>query len=91
MMIRQAANDTTLPRGGGPDGSQPIFVEKGDIAHCNRYLLHRDESYWGADAAEFKPERWENARPLWNFVPYGKPSPLRNVSNRTPRELGILC
>src|SRR3569833_4686058 len=26
---RQAAVDTTLPVGGGPDGTQPIFVKKG--------------------------------------------------------------
>lgn len=54
MMIRSAACDTTLPRGGGPDGKNPIFVEKGDIAHCNRYLLHRDPDFWGPDAIEFK-------------------------------------
>lgn len=70
-MIRAAACDTTLPRGGGPDGKEPIFVAKGDVVHGNRYLLHRDPEFWGPDAAEFKPERWESIRPLWHFVPFG--------------------
>nr|WNS47933.1 FunC [Talaromyces coalescens] len=71
QMIRIAAKDTTLPRGGGPDGKQPIFIAKGDIVHCNRYLLHRDPDYWGIDATEFKPERWDGLRPMWHFVPFG--------------------
>lgn len=71
QMIRIAAKDTTLPRGGGSDGKQPIFIAKGDIVHCNRYLLHRDPDYWGPDATEFKPERWDGLRPLWHFVPFG--------------------
>ena len=37
----------------------------------NRYLMHRDQDYWGADAEEFRPERWETARPMWKFVPFG--------------------
>jgi cytochrome P450 monooxygenase len=69
--IRVALADTTLPVGGGPDNTLPIFIQKGDIVHCNRYLLHRDPSYWGADAEEFIPERWATARPLWKFVPFG--------------------
>ncbi|KAK1534883.1 uncharacterized protein CCOS01_03635 [Colletotrichum costaricense] len=71
QMIRVAVHDTTLPRGGGPDGKQPIFCAKGDIVHSNRYLMHRDPDYWGPDAAEFRPERWKSVRPLWHFVPFG--------------------
>lgn len=64
-------NDTTLPVGGGPTGKQPIFIQKGDIVNSNRYLMHRDPEYWGEDAEEFRPERWETARPFWKFVPFG--------------------
>ncbi|KAF2773332.1 cytochrome P450 [Teratosphaeria nubilosa] len=71
QMIRSAAHDTTLPRGGGPDGKQCIFIAKGDVVHGNRYLLHRDPEFWGSDAADFRPERWETVRPLWHFVPFG--------------------
>ncbi|KAK5991437.1 Cytochrome P450 monooxygenase lepH [Cladobotryum mycophilum] len=70
-MVRVALKDTTLPVGGGPDEKQPIFIRKGDIVKCNRYTMHRDPDVWGDDAEEFKPERWETARPMWKFVPFG--------------------
>ncbi|KAF2717070.1 cytochrome P450 [Polychaeton citri CBS 116435] len=70
QMIRVGAHDTTLARGGRPDGNLLIFIEKGDVVHCNRYLLHRDPGFWGVDAAEFRPERWDGLRPLWWFVPH---------------------
>jgi len=69
--VRYCIKDCALPAGGGPDGTSPVFISKGDIMHCNRYLMHRDHSLWGTDAEEFKPERWEKARPMWNFVPFG--------------------
>lgn len=70
-MTRMSARNTTLPRGGGPDGNQPVFCAKGDLVNCNRYLLHRDQDYWGPDASEFRPERWDGIRPFWHFVPFG--------------------
>ncbi|KAM0802942.1 putative cytochrome P450 [Usnea florida] len=69
--VRACIKDTALPTGGGPDGTQPIFCAKGDIVHCNRYLMHRDPDLWGLDAEVFRPERWQHARPMWNFVPFG--------------------
>ncbi|KAB8077610.1 cytochrome P450 [Aspergillus leporis] len=71
QMVRIALEDTTLPVGGGPNQSQPIFIQKGDIVHANRYLMHRDPDNWGPDAEVFRPERWGDARPLWKFVPFG--------------------
>ncbi|KAK5997604.1 Cytochrome P450 monooxygenase lepH [Cladobotryum mycophilum] len=69
--VRACIKDTALPTGGGPDGKSPIYCSKGDIVHCNRYLMHRDPDLWGPDAEVFRPERWETARPMWNFVPFG--------------------
>lgn len=63
--------DTTLPLGGGPDGKSPIFVQKGDVVQVNKSVMHRDKDVWGEDADEYRPERWENLRPFWNFVPFG--------------------
>lgn len=36
-------------------------------------ILHRDTSYWGADANEFRPERWQdpNLQPKWEYLPFG--------------------
>jgi cytochrome P450 monooxygenase len=33
--------------------------------------MMRDKDVWGEDAEEFRPERWENLRPFWTFVPFG--------------------
>ncbi|KKY25507.1 putative cytochrome p450 [Phaeomoniella chlamydospora] len=71
QMVRIALRDTTLPVGGGPTGKLPIYLRKGDVMHCNRYLMHRDPDTWGPDAEEFIPERWEDIRPMWRFVPFG--------------------
>ncbi|KAH8799175.1 cytochrome P450 monooxygenase [Xylogone sp. PMI_703] len=70
-MVRIALVDTTLPIGGGPNEDQPIFIQKGDIVRCNRYILHRDPKFWGEDSEEFRPERWSDIKPLWYFVPFG--------------------
>ncbi|KAI9847412.1 MAG: hypothetical protein M1837_002601 [Sclerophora amabilis] len=67
---RIAACDTVLPRGGGPDGSQPIAVMKGQVVAYTVYGIHRRKDIWGPDAAEFKPERWENRKPGPEFLPF---------------------
>ncbi|KAI9654899.1 MAG: hypothetical protein M1831_005268 [Alyxoria varia] len=67
---RHAVKDTSLPRGGGPDGSAPIFVKQGQDVSYSVYLLHRHKELWGPDAEEFKPERWVGRRPGWDFVPF---------------------
>lgn len=68
---RICVEDTVLPIGGGPDGSQPIAVMKGQrLLYCV-YAMQRRPDIWGPDAAEFKPERWENMRPpLFAFLPF---------------------
>ncbi|KAK2808588.1 hypothetical protein FQN50_004620 [Emmonsiellopsis sp. PD_5] len=67
---RSANRDTVLPRGGGPDGKSPVFVAKGTMVNYSVYSMHRREDIYGADAAEFKPERWEKLRPSWEYLPF---------------------
>ena len=68
---RVAVRDTTLPRGGGPDGSQPIFIPKGRQILIATYAMQHRADIWGEDVEEFKPERWEDRRTGWEFIPFG--------------------
>lgn len=68
---RRANRDTTLPRGGGPDESKPVFIPKGDEVLYSTYALHHNVKIWGPDVEEFKPERWENSKiPNWAYIPF---------------------
>jgi cytochrome P450 len=67
---RVACNDTFIPRGGGADGKAPVFVENGKMIVYQVYSMHRRPDLWGADANEFRPERWETARPMFAFLPF---------------------
>ncbi|TVY68729.1 Cytochrome P450 monooxygenase lepH [Lachnellula suecica] len=70
-VFREARKDTTLPRGGGPDGTSPVFVGKGTIVYSLPYHIHHDKDIWGDDADGFRPERWaEGTRKGWQFVPF---------------------
>lgn len=55
--FRQTVHDTTLPKGGGPDGESPIFVPQGGLVNFVVYAMHRRKDLWG-DADKFRPERW---------------------------------
>ncbi|KAG5365854.1 Cytochrome P450 52A12 [Yarrowia sp. B02] len=73
--LRVAVRDTTLPRGGGPNGDKPIFVAKGQKVNYAIYWTQRDPKYWGPDAEEFRPERWETAAggaigKGWEYLPF---------------------
>ncbi|KAK0906599.1 hypothetical protein LTR91_002641 [Friedmanniomyces endolithicus] len=70
---RSATRDTTLPRGGGPDGQSPIAIRKGQTVGFSVYIMHRRADLWGPDALEFRPERWgDEGRkvPAWQFLPF---------------------
>ena len=69
-VLRTALHNTILPIGGGPDGQSPIFVEQGAVVALNLWGLHHDVGIWGEDANEFKPQRWVDKRPMWDFVPF---------------------
>ena len=67
---RQATVDTTLPVGGGPNQTAPIAVPKGTTVSFSVYLMHRRKDLWGEDALDFRPERWEEKIPPWQFLPF---------------------
>lgn len=67
---RAATRDTTLPRGGGEDGQSPIFIRKGQAVIYSTHVMHRRKDLWGPDADDFKPERWANRKPGWEYIPF---------------------
>ena len=76
---RAAKHTTTLPTGGGPDGKSPILISRGDVVAYNSYTMQRCKETYGADAEEFRPERWSDGSikqkdewdATWRFVPFG--------------------
>jgi cytochrome P450 len=71
MNERIALRDTTLPRGGGEDGSKPIFVREGIQVLIPTYAMQHRPDIWGDDAEEFRPERWEGRKTGWEWIPFG--------------------
>lgn len=78
MNTRTAQRTTVLPTGGGPDGSSPVIIRKGEnVAFCV-YAMHRRKDLYGEDAEQFRPERWEENLPLfqdditaaWGYLPF---------------------
>lgn len=68
---RTANKDSVLPRGGGPDGQQPILVPKGMSVRWSLYTMHRRKDVFGSDAEEFRPERWDSdLRVGWEYIPF---------------------
>lgn len=67
---RQAIRDTTIPRGGGPDGMGKVFVRKNQKVNYTVYALHRSKDLWGPDADAFKPERWAGRKCGWEYLPF---------------------
>lgn len=67
---RRAAVNTSLPTGGGPDGRSPVFVPKGTEVVYSTHVMHKRKDLWGADAEEFRPERWEGRKSGWEYLPF---------------------
>lgn len=68
--VRMANKDTYLPTGGGPDGTAPVYVPKGHEVMYSVYVMQRHQKFFGPDADEYRPERWEKLRPGWAYVPF---------------------
>jgi len=86
--MRFARVDTTLPRGGGPDGMSPVFIPKDSRVFYSAWTIHRMPEIWGSDAEVFRPERWldtENPlRPGWGYiVSFSPPMPLYRALGHT--------
>ena len=45
-------------------------MPKGTVVAWSCYVLHRKREYYGDDADEFRPERWETLRPSWEYLPF---------------------
>ena len=67
---RRCMRDTTLPRGGGPDGLSKIYVKKGMQIDYSVHAMHHLKELWGEDADEFKPDRWQGRKPGWEYLPF---------------------
>jgi cytochrome P450 len=70
MNSRRSVRDTTIPRGGGPDGMSPVFVPKSTEVMYSVYVMHRNKDIWGPDAEAFIPERWEKRKAGFEYLPF---------------------
>lgn len=67
--VRMALKDTTLPRGGGPDGNSPIGILKDTpIGYSTLAMQRRADIYPPTSSGfppidDFVPERWDNWQP----------------------------
>lgn len=73
LLAKTAIRDTVIPHGGGVDGKSPMFIAEGHIIRYTFRSLMRQESVYGPDADDFRPERWADPqlRPGWNFLAFG--------------------
>ncbi|KAH8664469.1 cytochrome P450 [Xylariales sp. PMI_506] len=77
LNLRLALKDCVLPRGGGPDGLQPVAVLKdtpigySTISMQRRPDLYPPPSEKLAPVDEFSPERWAHWQPKpWHYLPF---------------------
>ncbi|TDZ14802.1 Cytochrome P450 52A9 [Colletotrichum orbiculare MAFF 240422] len=75
--VRAALKDTSLPRGGGPDGNGPVGVPAGTTVVYSTHLLHLNPDAYsdcGPDFPplhEFHPRRWQHWTPKpWSYIPF---------------------
>lgn len=71
--FKVAVEDTTLPRGGGPEGQDPMFIAKGTTLLYSVHAMHMDPDIYGKDANQFRPERWFDPamkKMGWAYLPF---------------------
>ncbi|KAK8194824.1 cytochrome P450 [Phyllosticta capitalensis] len=76
---RTALRDTSLPRGGGPEGEDPVGVPEGTVVVWSTHVMHlspellppESESESFPPAHLFRPRRWTNWHPEpWTYLPF---------------------
>ena len=70
-LSRSSLVDTTHPRGGGEDGTEPVFAPKGMDTRIALFSINRRADTWGPDAEEINPERWLGRSMGIEFSPFG--------------------
>ncbi|KAJ9657054.1 hypothetical protein H2198_004546 [Neophaeococcomyces mojaviensis] len=79
--VRTSLHDTTLPRGGGKDGSQPIGIPKNTAVGYSTLIMQRRRDLYPEISETFPyepdqwvPERWATWQPKghagWTFIPF---------------------
>ena len=71
LNTRYSKKDTTLPRGGGSDGTSFVFVPNGLQVFYPLFDLHHRADIWGTDVDDFKPDCWNGRKIRCEFVPFG--------------------
>lgn len=70
MNVRECLVDTTLPRGGGPDGQSPVCVAKGTPVWYIPLVMQRRQ-HDVPNVLEWQPERWASWTPKpWTYIPF---------------------
>lgn len=62
-----------MPTGGGPEGTDPVLVRRGELVVFSQYVNSRVRSIYGQDANEFRPDRWESDQLTnigWAYFPF---------------------
>jgi benzoate 4-monooxygenase len=63
-----------LPRIAPPEGATVcgVFFPGGTVLSVPAYTMHHSKEVWGADAEEFRPERWFELTPMQkkSFIPF---------------------
>jgi cytochrome P450 len=75
--IRTALVDSTIPRGGGPDGLEPVAVKAGTGVGYSPLMIQRRRDLYPPisesfphDPLEWVPERWATWTPKsWHYIP----------------------
>ena len=71
--VRIARKTSHLPRGGGPNGQDPVLVPRNVGVGIVPYYLHRRKDLYGPDAHDFRPERWQGPELSnigWGYMPF---------------------